>query len=321
MDMDDREFVRIVDEIISGRKIITNNGSIYIFIQPYKLDRELANAFYEIKLEEAIKSGVIPEDELMKRLEEKGIWTEDDEADIDRLLERIVSNRKIRNKLQLPSRKKKVDETIEELTKEYYGKINEKYRSYNLCAEGVSSSYRDYYLMSKCILDSDENKVWGSVDEVMGDGDSDNVLILKELFLKFLQSYEVGTIRKIARSGYFRGFWSINKNIGGLFRLHMHDWSASQIELSRWSGIYDSVYKDLHRPPDSVVEDDAALDEWLEERHNKYQADVLERSGKYRLPVSGDVILVGADSQDLRILRGGEDNKKKLPKGRNDIKE
>jgi len=41
--------------------------------------------------------------------------------------------------------------------------------------------------------------------------------------------------------------------------------------------VYDSVYESLERPPEEVVLDDKALDEWLLEQNEKYKREVGQR--------------------------------------------
>jgi hypothetical protein len=319
--MDTKELEKITTEILSGIKALNWNSKIYFIRQPYYKEKIAATEIYNIKVAESLKEGLISEEELLEKLNEVNIWTENDEVELEEIIERIKTNKNLRVRMILPSQKEKINEQINELTKKYYEKLYNKYHYYTISAEGYASSYKDYYLMTKCILNENHKNIWGNIEDVLNYDDSDFILHTRDVLNKFVNWSDFDAIRNIAKSSYFRGIWNISKKCGEILRPNVLDWSIGQTELIKMAFLYDSVYDDYERPTDDIIEDDDALDDWLRERRDKIQAKILEKTKYGKLPESGDVILIGAKKGDIEKLRAGDGRKRAVSKNKIDMGE
>jgi hypothetical protein len=86
-------------------------------------------------------------------------------------------------------------------------------------------------------------------------------------------------IREIARSASWRFRWNGAKGIGDLFGKPISEFDAEQQSLLYWSQVYDSVYERMERPPESIINDDEALDKWFEDENRKDKAKEVADKG------------------------------------------
>jgi hypothetical protein len=59
------------------------------------------------------------------------------------------------------------------------------------------------------------------------------------------------------------------------------EWSIDRVALCIWSSFYDNVYEHPERPPQHVIENDVALDVWVEEQQRKSQEERQTYSGAH----------------------------------------
>jgi hypothetical protein len=81
-----------------------------------------------------------------------------------------------------------------------------------------------------------------------------------------------------------------------LFAGPISDWDTNKVTLCHWSDYYDSIWDHPECPPDSVVEDDRACDDWVRAQSRKLKARRLSgRSSRYTKSAydHDDVVVIG----------------------------
>lgn len=80
---------------------------------------------------------------------------------------------------------------------------------------------------------------------------------------------DMSILKKIARSDYWRNYYSINKN--HLLSYSTIDFSDEQKALLSLSNMYDKIYEHPECPENDILEDDDALDGWMlhQQKENK----------------------------------------------------
>jgi len=112
--------------------------------------------------------------------------------------------------------------------------------------------------------------------------------------IRDIHMFSVADIREIARSGTWRFRWNGAKGIGNLFGKPISEFDAEQQSLLYWSQVYDSVYESMEKPPDSIIEDDEALDKWFEDKYRKDKADeVVKKGGIGKMKLSSKIRSAG----------------------------
>lgn len=310
MNINNEDLKKIIEEIVSGSRIVVWKDTTHIIKYPTALCRNIGQKIYENEKQKAIWQGIITEEELFKQLKDTGEWTKDDDSKIEELISRIGTNKRLKMRAALPLNKKKIEEAIEKLTQEYYECIFKKYKYHAFCAEGVALSIKELYVLSKCICLENGHLKWSSFDKILDETDIKFIYFLRDKLREFYLGIDYHILRAASRNNLFRAMWNIAKKTGKLFNNNIEDWTKDQIELVSWSLVYDSVYDAYHRPPQQVIDDDDMLDEWLNNKYKEAEAAAYENHKGLNLSAGGETVLVGATREDLEILRGGENKPK-----------
>lgn len=72
---------------------------------------------------------------------------------------------------------------------------------------------------------------------------------------------DITTYKKIARSDYWRNYWSNNKH--NIFDEPVKEWSEEQKTLANLSAMYDRIFEHPDSPNEDIINEDDALDGWM----------------------------------------------------------
>lgn len=162
-------------------------------------------------------------------------------------------------------------------------RLNKKHNLLQNTAEANALILQQRYLISYITELEEGRPFWSTETDFEEFSDINIVIQLCELF--FIKS-RISTkfIRELARSQQWRMYWEIAKNTNDLFVNSVVSWSANQIDLARWSTIYDSVYDAYERPSKDIIVDDDLLDSWFirqgDKIDNKTQTDMAPTSNR-----------------------------------------
>ena len=291
-DFTHEEAMSTMNEILAGVKVENYKGKIYLIRYPTAFERIVSDGVYNNAVLEAKKLDLMSEKDMWELMERDGLWTKEDDEELDYLAGRINSSRKIKTKMTFYEQRKEIDEKIDKLLSEYYAQLNKKYAYHSNCCEGYASNYRMYYYLSRCIIDEDEKRIWDTMGNVLEDTNTSFVMFMRDNFTKFNDGPTHEMLRYIVKQNEFRSLWSIAKNVGKIFSENVADWSRSQVELAKWAIMYDNINQDYERPPSDMLDNDAIVDEWIEKRHKEIEAKLYEKFKGIKLAAHGDVILV-----------------------------
>ena len=90
--------------------------------------------------------------------------------------------------------------------------------------------------------------------------------------MDFMRGVDTKTIRFIARSNIWRIRYTSSLKIAEpLFGVPLVDYTTDQLNLVYWSNYYEQIYSMLpsDRPQDVVIEDDEALDKFMDEYYKE----------------------------------------------------
>ena len=218
---------------------------------------------YEQSYQEALDSNVLTRKDLEFFYLESGIWTEDDDQavfDMEKEKAKLVRQRsKIRaNKTKIRLLTKKIDQLEEEIL----DKKREKVELFSLSAENHAEEIMNRFMIYMSALNRDGTTIWPDFDSFL---DFSDETFIYNLTIQYIKSHMMTEkdVRTIARSGPWRYRWSASKNGESLFGRSIAEWSQLQSSLVYWSQYYDYVYESPDKPGENIIEDDAALDQWM----------------------------------------------------------
>jgi len=256
----------------------SSERKIPLVIKPLSIrERNFVEFIYERALKEALDAGLMSKMELYGQFKKKGIWTPKDDEVIQESKKQIEKIEDISN-CATGKEKKRFEKQIALLIKKYNEVCRKKADLFSISAETFATEKRTLALIFCSTYNEQDIKIWSDWSQFLEQaGDSLIMNILNEY--RLVQSFTNAEMRKIARSNSWRFRWSGAKSIGNLFDKSIIEFSLDQQNLLYWSQVYDSVYESMDRPPDSIIDDDVALDKWFEDQSKKRKQKSLERDG------------------------------------------
>lgn len=241
-------------------------------------DRVWIDFVHEQATAEAKEAGLLSERELAVFLEKQGVWTSKEEKDIQNHLTSIT---KLKAELEedISSREeKRLSRVIAGVEKSLERKQATRAIHFANSLERYAEDHRIKAIIYCVSLASDGTRFWKTWDDFCDESDHTLLAgITRELSRS--RPISIVEIRRIARSPQWRSKWLASKTNDSLFGKPVINMTRNQETLVYWSQVYDSVYESIDRPPQSVIDDDAALDRWFEQQRKKRQTEEIT-SGK-----------------------------------------
>ena len=142
-----------------------------------------------------------------------------------------------------------------------------------MTAQGLATMHKQIFLIGSSIVNGQGARLLG------GDWYKNTYTPLLSVALKrFSESVlDEAEYRELARNDPWRSIWSARKS-DGLFGRNASELSEEQRTLVLWSQFYDNVYENPECPPDSVIDDNDALDGWTIVQRRKREKENLVSS-------------------------------------------
>jgi hypothetical protein len=269
--------------ILWGRRYINvddakGKSSILIAKDLELKDKVWMDFVYTQALTDGKAKNLMPYSELAFFLDEAGVWTKSHEKNLSNLKTSLNKILDTLSNSQLSKREYKQSNKIKDSIKSEINKIdNRKAKLFNNTLE-VFADTEKLNAALFCMLYRDEDvRFWETWDDFLKHGDK---VFINNATSKIFASSRMSTkdIRKITRSTSWRIKWNAYKSSGNLFNKPLIDLTNNQESMIYWSQVYDSVYESMERPPESIINDDEALDEWFEDQSKKRKKDEVENS-------------------------------------------
>lgn len=227
-----------------------------------------ADLVYEQAYARAIDDGFLTIEETSQVMREKGLFTEEDEAEIERLQSKIEGQEAYLAKLtRVPARMDRTKENIERMRGELYAKLQKKEEGLGLCAERIAQEERYLYITWQGTKDPYTRELFWPTKESFNT--EKDIAFRRNVFIENIRlgsGIDVDVLRFLARHNLWRIRYVTSLKTGeSLFGVPIPEYSVDQLALAYWSHFYQSVYDMMmdDRPPDSIIEDDAALDAYM----------------------------------------------------------
>jgi len=276
--MDSEQVERHIKEILFGKAIadITNSEGqeeTYLIRSLTGRENVLVTYIHEKELTDGKRQGLCTQEELKELYLKSGTWTKEDDdkmeslsVGIKRLNNMIPDFQYRRNRLrQIKKRIQTAQEELNELQTAHH-------KLFVNCLEYRAQEVKFRKIAFYCLETIDEQPFW-TAEEFNNFTDFIFVNNVVEAYLRTFILKECD-IRAIARSPQWRYRWNGAKNGADLFGKAAAEWSEAQNALIYWSLYYDNVFMQPELPS-HIVDDDAALDAWIEKESKKREKDVL----------------------------------------------
>jgi len=216
---------------------------------------------------------------MLKEYQEQGLWDDTKEKNLEALPALIEEmSERVDNESRNRVKRQKLEKWLVKLNTTYAELLYDRNTRLSNSAEYIAHDSASLYLLWSSVRQLNGDRLWPTFEDIESDQDIVFIEELISFYIGMMQDLPEAQIRAIARTSMWRIRWSAFKRSSiELFGRHSQNLSNDQFMLVHWSQVYDSVYESLERPPEEVVLDDKALDEWLLEQNEKYKREVGQR--------------------------------------------
>jgi len=305
------ELERYLSRVFTGVDLVyINNGSTDICVEFRPMNNTIilrANLVFDKIYKEAIAEGMLSSEDLEKLIKERNIFTEEDEKKIERLRTQLEAQEILLAKTTIVAAKQ---DRIKNIIKNIRNEINEIYSKksskMSLSAEAKAEEGKSLYLCWASTYDSDNDSLlWPTYNDILKET---NLVFKDNVFLHFLQYHkgiDTRIIRNIARSNLWRiRYVTSLKTSESLFGVPTSEYTNDMLNLAYWSNYYQSIYEMLpeDRPSDLVIEDDEALDAYMQSYYDEKNREDAARRSKNK--TSGK--LSAFDKEEVIVTQSNE---------------
>jgi hypothetical protein len=292
-----------IHQILWGKSfvdVVDGDGTEHTFILR-SLSINEQNAVKHLRRKElalARHMGILSDEELKAIYAEDGVWTEEQEKRIEDLQNGISQlAAQIKDFHYIRAKKNRLEKIRKKFNNELTDLLNTRLQLFHLSAEQRAEEVARRHVVFLATQTPEEEQYWGSKEEF---DLCEDICLLFNLAKAYFQENQLteATCRQIARSGEWRFRWHASKKGESLFGRPISDWSEAQNALVFWSQYYDSVYDSLERPPNHVIEDDSACDQWVEDQNKKH----VPGAKSDRSPLGNKTATKNKDHQEVFMM-------------------
>ncbi len=285
MDLTHEELEEYLLRIFTGTKLVCVDNINLIFKQPDNFTKLKANYIYKKSYDKAVEEGILPIKDLEKLIEDRGIFTEKDREQIERLDSQIHGQQVLLSKTtKVKANQDRIKKTIEDLTNQSNGLRMKRYSKLVMSAETKAEEERSAFLCCCCTYDSNNNLFWKDHDVLLRETRISLRHSIISEFTRFYGGIETKIIRALARSNLWRIRYITSAKVSEpIFGIPTSQYSNDMLNLAYWSNFYQSIYEMMpeDRPPDSIIDDDESLDAYMKDYYeDRNREDASRRSRK-----------------------------------------
>ncbi len=263
-------------------------------------------------LAEAEREGLPSREEVDALIESRGIISAEDKEKVKEFEDKISAQQRVLQLTKIEGRRKPILESIDRFEDEIAA-INAKGDHYRtMSREYKADEEAILYLAWSATHTVDGQRHWSTFEDFEKEKDlSFRESVIRE-FAKFNRGLTAEQVRYLARHTLWRIRYTAALKIGGsLFVRGLEDLTPDQQALLFWSNHYHSIYEMLpdDKPDDDVINDDKALDEYMEQYFKRIEADRNEsrmkrhsgRKGKLSASEKEEVIITQAHPEYMKM--------------------
>ena len=309
MELSYEEVDAIIRKIALGKDIVCISNDFLYIHYPSNFLKIKSKLLWDNSYKNALKDGLLPKKDLEELILTRGIFSQDDEKAVSKLQSKLEAQEVLLAKtLKVRANQERIKKTISDLKTELSTILAKKYSKLYMSAENKAEEDMYNYLCSECVFKEDGNKYWNSFDTFLEDRNTDFKNSVFSSFMAFMRGMSTSVIRVIARSNLWRiRYTSSLKTSEKLFGIPLVDYTTDQLNLLYWSNFYEQVYSMMSsdRPSELVIEDDDALDKFMEEYYKEINNETtIRRDTKNKNKNKGS--LSAFDAEEVIITQFSE---------------
>ena len=310
----DKEKLRLLfGEIINGRSMLKVPDLGELYLKHYDhFDTAMVDREGEKHYSYAKKKGLPTEKAQLEMLDEKEIWTKEDEEEFIEIKKRISQLHDSKEKLVIAKEIKPIDVEIAQRSVEYGTKGVDRKTKIGMCCETYRSKKENEEFLFHSLYKSEELKEKYYTRSEFDELDEDILKKIIFIYEKNQLNFNDLNLKRIALSNFFLNFFYLCEDNTYSF------WGKPIIKLTFYQAALftharsfkNTLSQSKHKPTTEAFQNPDDLLKWMssannaEEMMEKLDEKGKEKEGKQK--VAGATTLVGASKNDFAFL--GIDN-------------
>ncbi len=279
------EIENYIEQISSGIKILDIGGKTILFKNPSTLSLLKARQEYDKEYKKAVDEGLLTTDGMRKIIEDRKLITEKDRKELASLKSKLEAQKIL---LAKTTKVKANQDRIKNIIHDFESKIRKiesKERSkFTMTAETRAEESKLLFLCWTCCNNFETDELyWKTYEDFLNERDLYFRQLIMSEFILFYSGISVKHVRQIARSNLWRiRYVSSMKTSDPLFGVPTSQYSNDMVHLAYWSHYYQNIYEMMpeDQPSEDIIEDDEALDAYLNDYYKERTKDVASRKSK-----------------------------------------
>ncbi|RLI54204.1 MAG: hypothetical protein DRP09_13720 [Candidatus Thorarchaeota archaeon] len=308
MELNIDEIERYIEEITTRQRLIEIDGELLFFKQPTVLLLQRARFIRDREYRKALNDGFLSKEDIKKVLEERNIISDKDKAKLTKLYSQLEAQKVLLAKTtKVKANQDRIKKVIAKLENDIAEIENKEKSKLSMSADVKAEESKIIYLCWSCTYSYESNELyWPTLNSFLEErrlGFRQKVL---NEFIVFHNGFPTDIIRAIARSNLWRiRYMTSIKTSETIFGVPTSEYTPDMLNLLYWSHYYQNIYEMLpeDRPPDFIIDDDEALDAYMEDYYKEHEKEVAARRDKKRL---GNSKLSAFDQEEVIVTRSHE---------------
>jgi hypothetical protein len=292
---DDAFYQRVFSEICCGYSEAELDGE-YVYIKHFNTkDYSELNQKEVFFLKKAKSRGLISEKEALKDAIDDGLWSENDDNEIDQLTIYIENLEKTKNNLFLKSEKANHEITLKEEREKLAKKISIKENITRNTADSYArKQLNDFYIFNSFYKSKDlsENLYKQSDYDELSYEELGNLIILNN---KYQTDLSEKSIKQCVLQDFFHAYMFIAESPMEFYGKPIVDLSSYQLTLLMYSKIFKNIFDNVDNIPDKLRKDPDGL---MEFASSSKERDKM----KDNLSKDGSSTVFGATQEDYENM-------------------
>lgn len=267
--MNEEFYISIVGEIFDGYTECDFYGrSVYLKHLTVK-DQRYLHLYYEKYKKRAVDRGVETEQQILTKVKEDGLWTDDDDVQIESLKTEIENLKVTKKSLFLKSQQDGVQKTISEKEGEYFNLLGKRKEIVGKTAEEYATNMAAVEMIRYFVFDSKELTRQAFTSEEFDDMDDVKLLKLRNLQSEVNGRLNELDVQKAILRPFFSMYLSFCENAHDFYGKPLIELSVFQMKLVLFGKIFHSIFQYTEDIPDDIRDDPERLLAFSEAKNNK----------------------------------------------------
>lgn len=288
-------YIDIQNEIFEGFTRFDFHDQAVFFRHFNFQDQGVLHSAFEKYHAKAIKRGIQEEEDVLKKLDEDGTWTKDDEISISEKESYIETLEKSKSKIILPSQRESHQQLINKEKIELMElKIKRKELIGKTASEYAHNRSNEDFLRNLLYKDSSLTQLKFS-DKDFEEIDPDDLQCLLEQYYSTINKLNDATIQKMVLEDQFSLFLSHCEKPYDFFGKPLTKFSVFQLKTIAYGRMFLNIFQNVDKIPDSIRKDPDALISFAESSRNKEKLTNKARD-------NSATAVFGAKKEDLEFV-------------------